>query len=107
MDNRMVAYTKDIIGSRTFTVTAEDMRRSAEEAHLRAFDDAVADIERQIIAASRSQKLGIIVDVFNYNLETEDIDTIFALLEKQGFVLNYSDSGNHLCITWNDKYDKD
>ena len=103
----MVVCTKDTIGSRTFTITAEDMRRSVEEARRRAFDNVVADIERQIVVAARNQEWGIVVDVFCYDLEIEDIETIFTLLEKKGFILDYSDSGNQLYITWDDEYDKD
>lgn len=101
----MVVCTKDTIGSRTFTITAEDVRQEVEGARKKSFDDTVADIERQIISAAREQEWGITVDMFHYNIELEDIDTIFALLEKQGFILDYSDSGGEVYITWDDEYD--
>ena len=101
----MVVYTKDTIGSRTFSITAEGTRKMLDEARKRAFDNAIQDIERKIISAAREQEWGITVDMFHYNIELEDIDTIFALLEKQGFILDYSDSGGEVYITWDDEYD--
>lgn len=97
----------NIIGSRTFSITAEGTRKMLDEARKRAFDNAIQDIERQIIAAAREQEWGITVDMFHYNIELEDIDTIFALLEKQGFILDYSDSGGEVYITWDDEYVRD
>lgn len=102
----MAVYTKNIAGSRMFSITAEGMRQNVNEARERAFHRAITDIERQIIAASYLQDWGIVVDMFRYNIDTEDIDTIFDLLEKQGFILDYSDSGNEVYITWDDEYDK-
>ena len=97
----------NIIGSRTFSITAEGTRKMLDEARKRAFDNAIQDIERKIIATAREQEWGITVDMFHYNIELEDIDTIFALLEKQGFILDYSESGNEVYITWDDEYVRD
>lgn len=97
----------NVIGSRTFSITAEGTRKMLDEARKRAFDNAIQDIERQIIATAREQEWGITVDMFHYNIELEDIDTIFALLEKQGFILDYSESGNEVYITWDDEYVRD
>lgn len=96
----MVVCTKDTVGSRTFTITAEDMRRSVEEARKKSFDDTVADIERQIIATARKQGRGIMIDPLKYNIDLFDLNTIFTLLEGQGFTVAYSDSGTQVYISW-------
>lgn len=97
----------DNIGFRTFGITADGARRLIEDARKRAFDTIVQDVERQIISAARQQEWGITVDMFHYDIDVDDIDTIFALLEEQGFILDYSKSDNEVYITWDDEYVQD
>ena len=96
----MVVCTKDTIGSRTFTITAEDMRQEVEGARKKSFDDTVADIERQIIVTARKQGRGVMIDPLKYNIDLFDLNTIFTLLENHGFVVAYSDSGTQVYISW-------
>lgn len=101
----------DTIGSRTFGITARGMRQAVDEAHKRAFDTAIQDIERKIVTAARRQEWGVVLNMFYYEIEPEDMDTIFDLLENRGFVVDDKHKPNsrmyEVYVTWDDEYVRD
>ena len=101
----------DVAGCRTFGITAEGTRQMVDEAYRRAFNDAIQDIERKIISAARSQEWGVVVNMYYYDIEPEDITTILSLLENRGFIVDDKhepiSTGYEVYITWDDEYVRD
>ena len=101
----------DFSGCRTFGITAEGTRKMVEEAYRRAFNDAIQDIEFKIIKAARAQEWGVVVNMYHYDIESEDIATILDLLENRGFIVDDKhevvSTTYEVYITWDDEYVRD